>query len=140
MFIPRPGPISTRLPRSYLRAREGGSTTIFLIRAGAKPEEIVIKTDDYLYALEADSVGDALAQGKLESPHMTVADTLGNMAALDQWRASARFVYECEKPSFAFPTVSRDPLCKRADAPMTYGTIPSVDIPVSRRIIGCDNQ
>ena len=131
---------SLHLPTPYVMARDGGSTSIFLTRNGAKAEEIVIKTDDYLYALEADSVGDALAQGKLESPHMTVADTLGNMAALDQWRNSARFVYESEKPSFAFPTVSRDPLRKRADAPMTYGTIPGVDIPVSRLVYGCDNQ
>ena len=64
-----------------------------------EPEEIVIETRDYLYALEADSVGDALAQGRMESPHMTVADTLGNMAALDAWRASAGLVYESEKPS-----------------------------------------
>jgi predicted dehydrogenase/aryl-alcohol dehydrogenase-like predicted oxidoreductase len=131
---------SLHLPTPYVMARDGGSTSIFLTRDGAKTEEIVIKTDDYLYALEADSVGDALAQGKLESPHMTVADTLGNMATLDQWRLSARFVYDSEKPSFAFPTVSRDPLRKRAQAPMTYGTIPGVGIPVSRLVIGCDNQ
>jgi predicted dehydrogenase/aryl-alcohol dehydrogenase-like predicted oxidoreductase len=131
---------SLHLPTPYVMARDGGSTSIFLTRNGAKTEEIVIKSDDYLYALEADSVGDALAQGKLESPHMTVADTLGNMAALDQWRNSAGFVYESEKPGFTFPTVSRDPLRKRVDAPMTYGTIPGVDIPASRLFYGCDNQ
>ena len=130
---------SLHAPTPYLMAREGGSTSIFLTRKG-KTEEIVVKTDDYLYALEADSVGDALAQGKLESPHITVADTLGNMAALDAWRSSAKFVYESEKNSFSFPTVSRDPLRKRADAPMTYGTIPGIDIPVSRLVFGCDNQ
>jgi len=131
---------SLRLPTPFVMARDGGSTTIFLTRNGAKTEEIVIKTDDYLYALEADAVGDALARGQLESPHMTVADTLGNMAALDQWRSSARLVYESEKPTFAFPTVSRDPLRKRADAPMTYGALPGIDLPVSRLVFGCDNQ
>jgi len=130
---------SLHVPTPYLMAREGGSTSIFLTRQG-KTEEIVVTSSDYLYALEADSVGDALAQGKLESPHMTVADTLGNMAALDLWRESAGFAYESEKPPFAFPTVSREPLRKRGDAPMTYGTIPGVGIPVSRLIIGCDNQ
>ncbi len=131
---------SLHLPTPYLMAREGGSTSIFLSRKGSEKQEIVIKTDDYLYALEADSVGDALAQGKLESPHITVADTLGNMATLDNWRSSAGFVYESEKPLFSFPTVSREPLHKRADAPMTYGTIPGVGIPVSRLVFGCDNQ
>jgi predicted dehydrogenase/aryl-alcohol dehydrogenase-like predicted oxidoreductase len=132
---------SLRLPTPYTMCREGGSTTIFLTRKGsAEPEKIVIETKDYLYALEADSVGDALAQGRLESPHMSVADSLGNMAALDAWRDASGLVYESEKPSFSFPTVSRDPLRRRPDAPMLYGTIAGVDLPVSRLILGCDNQ
>jgi predicted dehydrogenase/aryl-alcohol dehydrogenase-like predicted oxidoreductase len=132
---------SLHLPTPYLMAREGGSTTIFLNRKGGeKPEEIVVETPDYLYALEADSVGDALAQGRRESLHMTVADTLGNMAALDAWRASAGLIYENEKPSFAFPTISREPLRKRPAAPMTYGTLQGVELPVSRLILGCDNH
>ena len=90
---------SLELPTPYVMAREGFVTSIFLTRAGAaQPEEIVVRTDEPLYSLEADSVGDALARGKLESPHMTVADSLGNMAALDAWRASAGFVYDSEKP------------------------------------------
>jgi len=131
---------SLHLPTPYLMAREGGSTSIFLTRKGSGKEEIVIETKDYLYALEADSVGDALAQGRLESPHMTVADTLGNMAALDAWRASAGLVYESEKPSFHFPTVSHEPLRRRPESPMRYGPIAGVGLPVSRLIIGCDNQ
>jgi predicted dehydrogenase/aryl-alcohol dehydrogenase-like predicted oxidoreductase len=132
---------SLRVPEPYVMARDGGAAKIYLTRKGSdQPEEIVIETKDYLYALEADSVGDALAQGKLESPHMSVADTLGNMAALDAWRESAGFAYASEKFSFAFPTVSRHPLRKRADAPMRYGTIPGVEVPVSRLVFGCDNQ
>jgi predicted dehydrogenase len=73
--------------------------SIFLTRKGSEtPEEIVIEKQS-LFALEADSVGDALARGERESPHMTVADSLGNMAALDQWRASAGVVYKGELPS-----------------------------------------
>lgn len=85
-------------PNPFVMAPEGGSASIFLTRpGGAKPEEIIVQTDDYLYALEADAVGDAIARGKLESPHMTVADSLGNMAALDEWRQSVGLVYESEK-------------------------------------------
>jgi predicted dehydrogenase/diketogulonate reductase-like aldo/keto reductase len=132
---------SLHLPNPFTPSREGGSSSIFLTRAGTdKPEEIVTRTEDYLYALEADSVGDAVTQGKLESPHLSVADSLGNMAALDAWRQSAGLVYESEKPEFPFPTVSGDPLRKRADAPMTYGAIAGVTLPVSRLILGCDNQ
>ncbi len=132
---------SLHLPNPFTPSREGGSTSIFLHRAGAKqPEEIVVQTADYLYALEADAVADALAQGRKESPAITVADTLGNMAALDAWRQSAGLVYESEKPEFPFPTVSGGPLQKRADSAMKYGAIPGVGLPVSRLILGCDNQ
>jgi predicted dehydrogenase/aryl-alcohol dehydrogenase-like predicted oxidoreductase len=130
---------SIEVPQPYVFSVEGGATTIFLTRAG-KTEEIVIKTEDYLYGIEADAVGDALAQGKLESPHMSVADTLGNMATLDSWRSSAGLVYETEKPGFSFPTVSREPLRKRADSVMTYGKVAGVDLALSRLILGCDNQ
>jgi predicted dehydrogenase len=92
------------VPTPFLFAREGGATSLFLRRQdSAAPEEIVVETKDYLYALEADAVGDALARGERESPFVPVADSLGNMAALDAWRASAGLVYECEKvPSATF--------------------------------------
>ncbi len=130
---------SLHLPTPFLMAREGGSTSIFLTSKG-KTEEIAIKTDDYLYALEADSVGDALAQGKLESPHMPVADTLGNMAALDSWRGSAGFVYESEKNLLRLPhRQPRSPAQAGRCADDLRGHS-RVELPVSRLIIGCDNQ
>ncbi len=132
---------SIYVPHPYVMSREGGESTIVVNRAeSSSPETIVIKTDAWLYSLEADAVADALEQGRLESHAMTVADSLGNMAALDAWRASAGYVYESEKPNASFPTVSRKPLQKRADAPIPSGRIEGVDIPVSRLILGCDHQ
>jgi aryl-alcohol dehydrogenase-like predicted oxidoreductase len=72
---------------------------------------------------------------------MPVADTLGNMAALDAWRKSAGLVYASEKPGFAFPTISGQPLRKRADATrMPTIKVPGVPVAVSRLVMGCDNQ
>jgi len=127
------------VPQPWVMAREGGESSIQLTREG-KTETISVQTDAWLYALEADAVGDAVAQGKLESPVMPIADTLGNMAALDAWRQSAGFLYESEKPSFSFPTISRAPLQKRTDASIPYGKIEGVSVPVSRLVMGCDNQ
>ena len=50
-----------------------------------------------LYALEADAFAAAVAGGRLDVPAMTVADSLGNMATLDRWRAAIGLVYEQEK-------------------------------------------
>lgn len=63
-------------------------------------EEITVPTDSRpLYALEADVFADTLARGEREvpSPAMTTADSLGNMAALDRWRATIGVVYPTEQ-------------------------------------------
>jgi predicted dehydrogenase len=78
------------IPHPWIPARESGVTKFFLFSgADAVPEEIVVETGDWLYALEADAFAAALASGKRDVPQMSVADTLGNMAVLDAWRACA---------------------------------------------------
>jgi predicted dehydrogenase len=81
----------------FTMAREGGETVILHTKGDDDKTEIRVHTSDYLFALEADAVGDAVARGKLESPFMSIEDTLGNMAALDAWRRSAQFLYRSEK-------------------------------------------
>jgi predicted dehydrogenase len=85
------------VPVPWVPCREGGTSQIDLHRQGAAgPEEIRI-TAPPLYALEADAFAAALAAGRRDVPQMTVADTLGNMAVLDQWRAAVGVVYEADK-------------------------------------------
>ena len=70
---------------------------IFLYRNGvAAPGKIEFAAGQSLYALEADTVADAIARGERESPAMSHADTLGNMAALDAWRAAVGMRYDGE--------------------------------------------
>jgi predicted dehydrogenase/aryl-alcohol dehydrogenase-like predicted oxidoreductase len=118
----------------------GEDTTIVLTKNGQAAETIQVHAGQPLYALEADAVGDAVARGDRESPCMPVADTLGNMAALDAWRRSAGLLYASEKPAADFPTISRQPLVRRADAKMPFLALPGVALPVSRLVLGCDNQ
>jgi predicted dehydrogenase len=93
---------SLHVPHPFGVAFEGGEGIIHLTReGGSDPEAIVVETSEWAYALEADAVADAIARGDLESPFVTIADSLGNMAALDAWRASAGFAYESEK-AFGF--------------------------------------
>ncbi len=125
----------------WIPAKEGGSTVLYLHRPGGQgPEVIEVTTSDWLYALEADAVADAIAAGAREVPAMTVADTLGNLAALDAWRQSAGLTYEAEKPENFTQTISRRPLAVRATPPIPHGRLPGLDKPVSRLVMGCDNQ
>lgn len=70
---------------------------LFLHRNGASaPEHMVVECAQPLYAVEADTVAAAIARGELESPAMSHADSLGNMAALDAWRAAVGMRYDGE--------------------------------------------
>lgn len=84
------------VPVPWIPNRDGGVSSIYRYARGAStPEEIFI-TAPPLYALEADAFAGALAAGQREVPAMTIADTLGNMAVLDQWRAAIGLAYPHE--------------------------------------------
>ncbi|MDA0578535.1 MAG: aldo/keto reductase [Verrucomicrobia bacterium] len=132
------------VPNPYLANRDGAMPGRILVnRGGAEPQDIAIDSPVISFAHEADLCARAIAAGRQEvaSPGMTWADTLGNLRTLDAWRAAIGLQYEAEKPErMGAETLARRPLRKRADAPMTYGRIPHLDKPVSRLIMGVDNQ
>ncbi len=128
------------IPSPWVINREGGPSKLLLHKPGAAvPEEIVIEGGP-LYALEADAFAAAVRAGLRDVPQMSTDDTLGNLAVLDQWRALIGLVYESEAPAAYTQTISRRPLRRRANAPMIHATVPGVALPVSRLIMGCDNQ
>ena len=108
-------------------------TTIEVHRVGAEVEEITIAPQG-LYAAEADAVAAHLA--RRQAPEMSWADSLGNMAALDRWRAEIGLVYPQERKTNV-PTGFGP--ARRTDS-MRYGTVHGVTKPVSRLVMGVDNQ
>jgi aryl-alcohol dehydrogenase-like predicted oxidoreductase len=115
------------------------TTEILLYRADSddQPERITVEPGAQ-YALEADAVARHLADR--QAPQMSWDDSLGNMAALDAWRAAIGLSYPSERLDAAVPTVTGGPLRRRADHAMPYGTLPGLDKPVSRLVMGVDNQ
>lgn len=76
------------VPEPWVPPREGGDTQLLLYRGWKQPPEtITVPNHAWLYGLEAEAFAAALAAGLREVPQMTHADTLGNMAVLDAWRA-----------------------------------------------------
>ena len=65
-------------------------------RTDSAPETLSLSETRSLYTLEADTVADAIARGEFECAAMSHADSLGNMAALDTWRAAIGMRYEGE--------------------------------------------
>jgi predicted dehydrogenase/aryl-alcohol dehydrogenase-like predicted oxidoreductase len=118
----------------------GGDERIRIVRGGGRPKEVPVRTKDDLYGAEADTVAAHLADR--QAPAMRWEDSLGNMRALDRWRQEIGLVYEVETPEGPgqrVPVHGR-PLARRDRAPMRYGRIDGVDRPVSRLVMGVDNQ
>jgi predicted dehydrogenase/aryl-alcohol dehydrogenase-like predicted oxidoreductase len=101
-------------------------------------QSITVDNTQDQYALEADMVAAYLE--KRQAPAMTWNDTLGNMQTLDRWRAALGVVYNAEKPAGQTLPIYKRPLIARPVHHMKYGSIAGVDKPISRLVMGVDNQ
>lgn len=81
------------VPSPWAASREAGFSKILLFK-GHIPEEIVVEADRSIYALEADTV--AAHINNKQTPAVSWQDSLGNMRALDQWRAAVGMRYPCD--------------------------------------------
>ncbi|MES1186132.1 MAG: Gfo/Idh/MocA family oxidoreductase [Myxococcales bacterium] len=70
--------------------RQGLETSFSVRREGQPEETVTIRTDRPTYALQAELVAMSLNGLEAPWPAMTWADTLGNMRALDAWRAAVK--------------------------------------------------
>lgn len=128
------------VPSPFLFATEPALVSFHLRRAGAEPELITVESDRGLYAYEADAFATAVRAGERDVPACPVADTLGNLATLDQWRTAIGLTYAAELPeNFTHPHARR-PLARAAGTTMPYAHVPGVAKPIARLVMGCDNQ
>jgi predicted dehydrogenase len=82
------------VPSPWAINREPGQSVLVLRREGGTAEEIITRTDRGIYAIEADTVAESIADG--QSPAMSWADSLGNMRALDRWREEIGLRYDSD--------------------------------------------
>lgn len=116
-----------------------GETRILDYQSGSS-EQLEATGSEYKYAIEADVLAESLPSQ--EAAEVSWADTLGNMKTLDLWRESIGLKYEAES---ACSTESKMPL---SDTPLQFnrfkqiphGSIKGLDKPVSRLVLGIDNQ
>ncbi len=137
------GKIVLRNP--WVAERTGGDAGHLSVqkKGAAEPQEVSLPATVTSFAMELDVFGDAVTAGRRQAsgPAMGWADSLGNMALLDAWRASAGVVFDREKlDTFPKTTIANRPLARRADAPMPYGSVPHLPKRVSRLVMGVDNQ
>jgi len=116
---------------------DGKPTHVTLHRVGEQPRDISAEPA-FIYAAEADTVAAYVADR--QAPQMSWDDTLGNLAVQDAWRAAIGQQYASERDDAAVPTATGRPLARRDDHTMTYGEVPGLGKPVSRLVMGVDNQ
>lgn len=132
---------AVELTEPWIADRFGGTPKMIVRRYGEDPVTTEITSDVPLYGLEADTCAEAIFADRqqAESPAMTWDDTLGNMAMLDRWRRAIKLEYPHESPPRHTPLRGMA-LSVRDDHNMKYGRVPGLDKPVSKFIMGCDNQ
>lgn len=119
----------------------GEEQVIELDQVGEEPRRIEVPRAS-AYALEADALARA-ARGDGIVPELTAENSLGQARALDAWRAQLDLLYPFERDDADIPTLTGRPLAPgsvQTGPAMTYGTVPGVDKPISRLVMGCDNQ
>ncbi|MEM6313235.1 MAG: aldo/keto reductase [Planctomycetota bacterium] len=123
-----------RIDNPFMPARDGGTATI-IVETKDGERVVDVTTEKPLYAFEADAFKAAVDNGGVPPhPAMSTTDTLGNMLVCDRWRQKIGLQYPFELPENLPP------------ATITHGdTIPTgqitdLDRPVSRLIMGVDNQ
>ncbi len=116
-----------------------GPPEILVYRKGAEEAERIETESGDLYGIEADCVAASIGERQACSPAMSWDDTLGNMKALDAWRAAIGQRFDAEKPENSHP-VRGGKLVLRGEAKMKYGELPGVEKKISRLVMGVDNQ
>jgi predicted dehydrogenase/aryl-alcohol dehydrogenase-like predicted oxidoreductase len=111
---------------------------IVINRRGKQPEEIAVPADRTTFAIEADTAVRSIAERQM--PVMTWEDSLGNMRAMDAWRAAAGVVFEADTPAAYAKPLGGRPLRRSSGSFMKYGSVAGLEKPVSRLVMGVDNQ
>lgn len=125
----------------------GEEQVIRLDAVGEEPRLIPVPAAP-AYAREADALIDA--RGKGEVAELTPENSLGQARALDAWREAIGLRYPFESDEAEVPPITGRPLRAPAGGTsgirgtagpvMEHGRIPGVDLPLSRLVMGCDNQ
>ena len=132
------------VPDPFVCSRKGEQNGKIIVRRKGQPDETIdIASGVTSYVYEADACGRAILAGRFEaeSPAMTWADSLGNLRAQDAWRAAIGLAYNSEKPeALGALTPANRPLKRKALAPAPSVMLPGLDKPMSRLVMGVDNQ
>ncbi|MCR9276722.1 MAG: aldo/keto reductase [Pseudomonadaceae bacterium] len=116
---------------------KGGTDWAFELHIDGEGAQSVTGTSEPLYVIEADEVARCVREGRIESDHMSHADSLGNATVLDRWRSAMGLEFTCEATA---RTVAPLPSVAAAGNRIPRSPMHGMDKPIARLVMGCDNQ
>lgn len=123
------------IPQPWLPGVDDGHWS-FELHKGAEVETIS-GVNPGLWTIEAEHVAECIAAGRLESPVISWQNSLDNALALDKWRQAIGLTYQQETPAgHPGPLLGELTVHPR----IHRGQVPQLNKPVSRLVMGCDNQ
>ena len=117
----------------------GPSDATIAVTVGDQRRVEQLRHPEHLFTFEAELASRAIADGKREAdaPAMSHADSIGNNRTLDRWRQELGYETFAEKAKTNRRLTGTLP----KDAPkIPQQRIDGVALPVSKLILGCDNQ
>jgi predicted dehydrogenase/aryl-alcohol dehydrogenase-like predicted oxidoreductase len=117
----------------------GPSDTTITVTVGDKRRVEQLRHPEHLFTFEAELASRAIADRKLEAgaPAMSHADSLGNARAQDRWRQELGYVTFAETPKTNRRLAGVMP---KGLPKIPQQRIDGLAQPVSKLILGCDNQ
>ena len=117
----------------------GPSDTTLIVEISGKSRTEEINNPHQLFSFEAEIASRAIAAGFRQAPHpaMTWADSIGNSAAQDRWRAELGYVTFAEDPKLNCKSPS---LIPKGLPQIPKVKVHGVKLPMSQLVIGCDNK
>ena len=131
---------SIHVPNPWLNDRTSPEPGRFTVKSGKGEKKHKVRAKMVSFGYEVQVASQAILAGKTQAPEMSWDDTLGQMKALDAWRASIKLTYPGETPKGFTQPINGRPAARQPDAAMTYARLPGLDREVSRLVMGCDNQ
>lgn len=116
---------------------KGGTDWQFDLYVDGDKPQTISGSSRPLYVLEAEEVARCIREGKIESAHMSHADSLGNATVLDRWREAMGLSFTCEASE---RTVAPLPPVAQQSEGIPRASMAGLDTSVARLVMGCDNQ
>lgn len=117
---------------------EGGETAIRIIPNGGTARSMAIASLKHHWGYQIEAATKAIRAGRQEIgfPGPSLADSIGNMRALDAWRESIGLTYEFEKPGRRAGPLSGRALRHPAPGTMRHVAVPGLARAVSAVALG----